>query len=491
MILPLLASLSNMIRMMFARRAPLIILLVLPLAAALSGDVISRRDALRSTAATITAGGAGFVSGPQASNAAAAPETIDMDAINAARARTAVAPASSAASVSAGKTVTKISCIVPSADPSPLLAIRGERGGKGSIKIPRVGYSFYKTAPDQAARCTALALRAGVRHLDLAAQYGSNAEVAKTLKSYLDGGLSAIKLFDNEKDELLQYLDATSAAADDHATKTIAAGLAFRAKAAPPPDGLAGRRGRREGLFLSHKLSNAQQSTDVVSVRRTVKNAIAELGGQYLDLVSIHSPLTDRNRRLATYQALVDLRDSGFVKSIGVCNYGLGPLKELEEEFDKDLPAINQLELSPFNMHKDVVEWCGLHGVAVGCGAWSKLSGVDGPAEGWAVLSDIAKNKGMTKAQVLVRWSLQKGYVCVPRSAAASKVERMAIAENSYGGVNPGDLAEGTTSFSLSDEEIAILDGLDIEYRAGKLGRTDGWAVEDISGVDWDPALVL
>lgn len=431
------------------------------------------------------------MAGPQTSAGATAPETIDMDAINAARARTASAPtSSSAASASAGKTVPKISCIIPSADPSPLLAIRGERGGKGSIKIPRVGYSLYKTASDQAARCTALALRAGVRHFDLAAQYGSNAEVSKTLKSYLDDGLPAIKLFDNEKDELLQYLDATSAAADEHATKTIAAGLAFRAKAAPPPDGLAGRRGRREGLFLSHKLSNAQQSTDVVAVRRTVKNAIAELGAQYLDLVSIHSPLTDRDRRLATYQALVDLRDSGFIKSIGVSNYGLGPLKELEEEFVKDLPAINQLELSPFNMHKDVVEWCGLHGVAVGCAAWSKLSGVDGPAEGWAVLSDIAKNKGMTKAQVLVRWSLQKGYVCVPRSAAASKVERMAIAENSYGGVNPGDMADAT-SFTMSNEEMAILDGLDINYCAGKLGRTDGWAAEDISGADWDPTLVL
>ena len=459
-------------------------LFLLPLAAALhaSGDALSRRDALRSTAAAVAGGG--LLIPPSVS--AATTETIDMDAINAARARTATAPTTSAAS-SAGKKTPSISCIVPSPDPSPLLAIRG----KGINKIPRIGYSFYKTSPDQAARCTALALRAGVRHLDLAAQYGSNAEVAKTLKSYLDGGLSAIKLFDNEKEELLQYLDATSSAADDHATKTIAAGLAFRAKAAPPPDGLAGRRGRREGLFLSHKLSNAQQSTDVVAVRRAVKNAIAELGAQYLDLVSIHSPLTDKDRRLATYQALVDLRDSGFVKSIGVCNYGLGPLAELEAEFDKDLPAINQLELSPFNMHKDVVQWCGLHGVAVGCSAWSKLSGTDGPAEGWAVLADIAKNKGMTKAQVLVRWSLQKGYACVPRSAAASKVERLAIAENSYGGVNSQDLGEGKSSFILSNEEMAVLDGLDVEYRAGKLGRIDGWTAEDIAGIDWDPTLII
>ena len=51
--------------------------------------------------------------------------------------------------------------------------------------------------------------------------------------------------------------------------------------------------------------------------------AIAELGVGYLDMISIHSPLTDKERRLATYQASLELLDSGFVKSVGVCNYGI------------------------------------------------------------------------------------------------------------------------------------------------------------------------
>jgi diketogulonate reductase-like aldo/keto reductase len=88
----------------------------------------------------------------------------------------------------------------------------------------------------------------------------------------------------------------------------------------------------------------------------------------------------------------------------------------------------------------------------------------------------------MTKAQILVRWSLQKGYICVPRSAAASKVERIGIAENSYGGVNNVD-----GSFVLSPEEMKILDELDVSFKAGKLGRRDGWDDGDVTGPEWDP----
>mmetsp|Transcript_12531 Transcript_12531/g.22400 ORF Transcript_12531/g.22400 Transcript_12531/m.22400 type:complete len:169 (+) Transcript_12531:28-534(+) len=164
------------------------------------------------------------------------------------------------------------------------------------------------------------------------------------------------------------------------------------------------------------------------------------------------------------------------------------------EDHLENFPAINQLELSPFNQHEDVVRYCDGNGIAVGCSAYSKLSGVNGPAEGWAVLADLAKAKGMTKAQLLVRWSLQKGYVCLPRSGSASKVERVAIAENSYGGVNlylKDDSGGGILPFTLSEEDMKILDGLDVGYKAGKLGRRDGWGDDDVVGPEWDPTDIV
>ncbi len=374
--------------------------------------------------------------------------------------------------------------ITPMMDPSPTLVLRGGIGGASTIQIPRVGYSFYKTPVDQAERCTILALRAGIRHLDMATSYESNPMIAKALQPYLDTGIMALD-FIAEKQEVLDQLDMASQAGEMHAkTKTTmgSSGSGWSVSfLAPPPMGSIGRRGRRDGLFLSHKLSNNEQSVDAVDVRRSIKATIATLGCSYLDLVSIHSPLTNKERRLTTYKALLELRDSGLIKSVGVCNYGLGPLQEIATA-GLELPAINQLELSPFNAHMEIVDWCDKNGVAIACSAWSKLSGADGPMEGWDILSKLAQQKGMTKAQVLVRWSLQKGYVCVPRSASASKIERFAIAENSYGGVNPVE-----RSFVLTPEEMATLDSLDVGYKAGKLGRRDGWLDSDVTGSGWDP----
>lgn len=448
-----------------------------PSALALS---LSRREALISGATSI----ASSYAVPPAVAVAVDPSDppIDLAAIQAARGRSSGAEYKPIVPVPS-----------PSDDPSPFLTLRGAGlRGKSTAKIPRVGYSLYKTPADQAGRCVALALRSGVRHLDLASSYGSNGAVADVLNRYLDYGLEDVRSaggrvalgidWSEEKPELLEALDATAVAAEAHALGVVGtSGGASFSRVAPIPSGKLGRAARRDGLFVSHKVSNAEQSTDAAVVRKAVKNECAKLGISYLDMVSIHSPLTDRDRRLATYGALLELRDAGWVKSVGVCNFGLVPLQEIQEA-GLDLPVVNQLELSPFNQHKDVVDWCQKRGIFMGCGAWSKLSSADGPQDGWAVVAGIAQKKGMTKAQVLVRWALQKGYICVPRSSSASKVERMAIAENSYGGVN----AVGG-NFGLSGEEMETLDGLDEQFKAGKLGRRDGWNDEDVAGPQWDP----
>lgn len=272
---------------------------------------ITRRDAL----AVSTAAASLLASGLNA-NAA---ETVDMDAINAARAK---APNSirgmmgmndqntqvdmdkiNAVRSKAGSPLKQMKAIIPISDPAPILAIRGGKNGNSAIKIPRVGYSFYKTPIDQAARCTSLALRTGIQHLDVGTLYNSNEEVAKSLKKYLDAGMSNLKLEKEEKPELLEILDATRLLGSDKAVSTVSAGA--QNNLSPAPDGSAGRKARREQLFISHKISNSEQSTDPVTVRRAVKKAIASLGCTYLDMVSIHSPLTDSERRLETYRTLV------------------------------------------------------------------------------------------------------------------------------------------------------------------------------------------
>lgn len=116
------------------------------------------------------------------------------------------------------------------------------------------------------------------------------------------------------------------------------------------------------------------------------------------------------------------------------------------------------------------------------CNAWSKLSSTQGPQDGWAKVAEIGKDKGMTKAQVLVRWAFQRGFLSVPRSGSKSKIERFAIQENSYLGVK---------DFVLSDREMGILNDLDEQLPAGRLGILDGWSEAEIKDDTWDPTLAV
>jgi len=284
--------------------------------------------------------------------------------------------------------------------------------------MPAIGYSFYKT-PDRVPECVDLAWAAGVRHFDGATQYGTNAAIGQALSNY-----------DN-----------------------------------------------RNTYFVTHKLSNAEQSTRPRNVQRAVQRALSDLQTPYLDLCMIHSPLTDPPRRLATYQALTELQRDGTVRSVGVCHYGVTQLQEI---VDAHLPppAVIQLQLSPFHQHRDVAACSHSQESVLCCAAWSKLSSLDGPTAQWQVVGELAKAKQATKAQILVRWAFQKGYACVPRSAATSKVERQAIGENSWAGCR---------NLPLSDAEMKLLDGLDVQWPAGRLGVTDGYTVEDILSPEWDP----
>lgn len=160
-----------------------------------------------------------------------------------------------------------------------------------------------------------------------------------------------------------------------------------------------------------------------------------------------------------------------------------------------------QLELSPFNQHKDCVAWCEARGVAVVCGAVNSELDREpfhwGRAEDLAVLEAAAAAHGATKAQVVVRWAVQRGFGAVPRGGVSSDAERRAIRQNSGRGVSSlgwQDVDKGVATWrggALTDAEMAALGGMDQQLAAGRLGRLDGWVAKDVSGVDWDPTAGL
>lgn len=129
----------------------------------------------------------------------------------------------------------------------------------------------------------------------------------------------------------------------------------------------------------------------------------------------------------------------GLARSIGVSNYKLVDINKTLQAADIP-PAVNQIHLSPYHYTKDLAESCEALGVAVE--AYSPLTRGKNLAD--AVPVAIAKAHGKSAAQVLIRWSLQRGFVVIPKSARKERIE-----SNSK-----------VFDFVLTDEEMTQLDSV-------------------------------
>ena len=128
----------------------------------------------------------------------------------------------------------------------------------------------------------------------------------------------------------------------------------------------------------------------------------------------IHAPYGGREARNGTWKALVEAQQAGKIKSLGVSNYGVHHLdeleayiKQLESEHGKGKGgeiSVGQWELHPWLTRPDIVEWCQKRGVVIE--AYCPL--VRGERFNEPILQQIAKKLEKTPAQVLLRWSLQK-----------------------------------------------------------------------------------
>lgn len=168
------------------------------------------------------------------------------------------------------------------------------------------------------------------------------------------------------------------------------------------------------------------------SAKADVDATLAETGLDYIDLYLIHAPYGGREARLGAWKALVEAVEAGKVRSIGVSNYGVHHLEELEawiKETEETqgmgkggVLSVNQVELHPWLARDDIVQWCRQRGVLMevrtgmsqACvasltsvtQAYSPL--VRATKNNDPLLVALAKKHGKSTAQVLLRWSLQK-----------------------------------------------------------------------------------
>jgi len=290
------------------------------------------------------------------------------------------------------------------------------------IQIPYLGFGTYLIPDDQAAVAVAQALRAGYRHIDTAEGYKNESGVGAGIRRALES------------------------------------------------EGL-----QRGDIFITTKLwpgnpAWGQPFKTTESTVTSLNESLDRLGLDYVDLYLIHAPF-EPAQRVAQWRGLVEVRRQGKARAIGVSNFSSKHIEELKSA-GLPMPAANQIELHPWSQKPELVRYLSDNEITpiaysslVPLSTWRTGEG-QGSAKTEEMKADgeqadspfkaMANKYGVTEAQVLLRWAVQKGYPVLPKSTNPERVRANA----------------DIFSFSIDDSDMAAIE---------KMDRGDGvaWAMGD------------
>jgi 2,5-diketo-D-gluconate reductase A len=279
------------------------------------------------------------------------------------------------------------------------------------VEIPYLGFGTYLISNEDAPAAVSEAIRAGYRHIDTAEGYRNEAGVGTGIQQALAS------------------------------------------------EGLT-----RADLFVTTKLwpGNAtwgQVPKTTESTLTSLAASLERLGLDYVDLYLIHAPY-EPEQRLAQWRGLVELKRQGKTRAIGVSNFSSKHIEELQAA-GLPLPDANQIELHPWSQKPQLVKY--LEDNAITPIAYSSLI----PLSTWRTAEGqksakteqmqrdgekpdspfkiMAAKYGVSEAQVLLRWAIQKGYPVLPKSTNPDRIRQNA----------------DVFSFNIDDADMTALAQLD------------------------------
>jgi 2,5-diketo-D-gluconate reductase A len=260
------------------------------------------------------------------------------------------------------------------------------------VEIPYLGFGTYLIADGEVAAAVSQAIRAGYRHIDTAEGYENESGVGAGIEQALES------------------------------------------------EGLA-----RSDLFVTTKLwpgnpAWGQPAKTEESTVASLDGSLKRLGLDYVDLYLIHAPF-ERDQRLAQWRGLVELKRQGKARAIGVSNFSVQHIEELKAA-GLPMPAANQIELHPWSQKPELVRYLNDNAITpiaysslVPLSTWRTAEGqdsaktdqmkVEGEQAG-APFKVMARKYGVSEAQILLRWAIQKGYPVLPKSTNPDRIRKNA-----------------------------------------------------------------
>lgn len=171
----------------------------------------------------------------------------------------------------------------------------------------------------------------------------------------------------------------------------------------------------RNELFITSKLRNGGHRRDLAL--RAFDETMAKLGVAQLDLFLIHWPVPSQDKYVEAWKTLVELRQAGRVRSIGVSNFNLDHLDRIIGETGV-VPVVNQIELHPRFQQRDKREYHDRHNIRIE--SWSPLG--SGRLVADPTLAEIGRKHNKSAAQVMIRWHLQEGLIVIPKSVNKERI---------------------------------------------------------------------
>ncbi|MBZ9742011.1 MULTISPECIES: aldo/keto reductase [unclassified Mesorhizobium] len=170
-----------------------------------------------------------------------------------------------------------------------------------------------------------------------------------------------------------------------------------------------------EELFITSKLRNGAHQRD--AALRAFDGTMKKLGVEQLDLFLIHWPVPSQDKYVEAWKTLVELKQAGRIKSIGVSNFNPDHLERIIGETGV-VPSVNQVELHPRFQQRALREFHAKHDIHTE--SWSPLG--SGKLLGDPTIAGIARKHGKSAAQTMIRWHLQQGLIVIPKSIQQDRI---------------------------------------------------------------------